>query len=109
MAKAKIVPRESDLYAVLVGFQDINVTPTTFPTTATVVCNIVDAAEAAVANGTAIAMPYQAGTTAELTEYRGVIPANVALLKNTPYTAKIVATLAGGAKHTFRVDFVAGG
>jgi hypothetical protein len=108
MAKAKILPRDSDLYAVLVGFQDVDVDPPSFPQNATVTCTIVDAAEAPVANGTDVPMPYVTGTASEETEYRGVIPASVALLKNTPYTGKIVATLPGGAKHTFRVDFQAG-
>lgn len=109
MAKAKVLPRESDLYAILTGHRDVDVEPPTYPVNATVTCSVVDAAEAAVANGTAIAMAYVAGTTGEETEYRGIIPATVALVKNSPYTAKIVATLPGGAKHTYRVDFVAGG
>lgn len=108
MAKAKIVPRESDLYAVLIGHRDVDVEPPTYPVNATVTCTIVDAAEAPVANGNAIAMPYVAGTTGEATEYRGVVPATVALAKNQKYTAKIVAVLPGGAKHTYRVDFEAG-
>lgn len=109
MAKAKIIPRESDLYAVLVGFQDVDDDPPDYPVNAVVTCTIVDAAEAPVTNGANIAMAYVAGTTGEETEYRGVVPANVALLKKTPYTAKIVATRPGGAKSTFRVDFEAGG
>lgn len=107
MAKVKILPRESDLYAILTGYQDVK-DSVNWPVDATVTVTVVDAAEAVVANGNAIAMPYIAGTTGADTEYRGVIPSTVALLKNTPYTGKIVATRPGGAKHTFRVDFTAG-
>lgn len=112
MAKAKIIPRESDIYAELVGLNDVALAdndPNKYPVNAAVTVTIVDAAEAVVANGNTIAMGYVAGTVGADTLYRGVIPSTVALIKNTPYTAKIVATLAGGAKHTFRVDFTAGG
>lgn len=108
MASAKILPRESDLYAELTGFTDVATDPPTYPTTATVTVTVVDAAEANVAGAVALAMPYVAPTTGADTLYRGVIPSTVVLQKNTKYTAKIVATMAGGAKHTFRVDFTAG-
>jgi hypothetical protein len=110
MATARILPRESDLYAELVGFYDVANdpnNPANYPSNAAVTVTIVDAAEANVAGAVNLAMAYVAGTVGPDTLYRGVIPSTVVLLKNTKYTAKVVAVV-GGSKHTFRVDFTAG-
>jgi hypothetical protein len=110
MAKAKILPRESDLLATLTGFVDKTADPNdpaSYPTDAVVTVSVVDNAGGAVALAQNLPMAYVAGTAGPDTLYRGVIPAAVVLVKGATYWAKIVATK-GGAKHTEWVEFVAG-
>jgi len=107
MAKTKILPRGSDLYARLIGLEDID-DPGVFPDNATVVCNILTKAGIAVANGSAIAMAHVTGTSGADTQYRGIVPANVALQKSVEYDYEIIATLAGGGVHRETGSFQAG-
>lgn len=107
MAKTKILPRGSDLYARLIGLEDVDA-PGVYPTTATVVCNILTKAGVAVSNGSGIPMPYLSPTTGAETQYRGVVPYNVALVKNTEYDYEIIATFVGGSVHRETGSFQAG-
>jgi hypothetical protein len=110
MAKAKVIRRESELLATLVGFTDTTLAdndPNKYPTDAVVTCTVIDSTGAVVAGGNALAMGYVAGTAGADTLYRGVIPSTLALVKAAHYWAKIRA-VKGGSVGTFWVEFIAG-
>lgn len=83
----------------LTGLQDT--TDNSYPATATVVCDLFDAAGVLVAGASAVAMPFVAGTSGASSKYRGVIPAAVALVVAAYYTARVTATDAGGNVRIF--------
>lgn len=89
----------------LTGLQDA--IDLSYPATATVVVDLLDAAGQGVAGATGIAMAFVAGTSGASSKYRGILPASVALVAGAHYTARVSVTTAAGGARRFDVPCTA--
>ena len=74
---------------------------------ATATLDLLTAAGAPVTGAQGIAMDIEAGTTARQTKYRGVIPADVALVEGAAYDARVTAVATDGSERTFYLSCTA--
>jgi hypothetical protein len=74
-----------------------------YPTDAIVSGTLFDATGTTpIAGAVGIAMSYVAGTSGHATEYRGTLPASVALVIDTSYLLKVTAIDTAGDVHVFQ-------
>jgi hypothetical protein len=87
----------------LAKFKDVDAG--TYPEDATVTCDVLTVAGAAVNNASAIAMAKKAATSGAATVYQGTIPANWAGVVGTKYKIRVTA-ISGASQRQFYLSAV---